>query len=223
MVAAARGLVRDCLLGASSSRADPGKTEWRVLKDLLPTDAATGGAGGHFGHAGPDHGGQRPLRRQWHHGLRPCLGASAEKEDTSTRSHPLARDHQQAPWPKGCPSAFHPTVSEAADRRAHDTLIALPEQAPKALSADRGYGADTSRAGLAGRNVRAVIPGRSDRRMKIGHDRTLSRQRNRIARMFAHLRISRAIAARHDQRADSFMSTSHITTARYPLKSVQVT
>ena len=36
------------------------------------------------------------------------------------------------------------------------------------------------RANLAERKIEAVIPGRSNRRVKIEHDRALYRQRNRI-------------------------------------------
>ncbi|MPT49029.1 MAG: hypothetical protein E2598_11510 [Sphingobium sp.] len=86
------------------------------------------------------------------------------------------------------------TVGEAADCRAYDTLIALPEQAPQALLADKG----SIRADLASRDIKAVIPGRSNRRVKIKHDRALYKQRNRIERMFGHLKINRAIATRYD-------------------------
>jgi hypothetical protein len=49
-----------------------------------------------------------------------------------------------------------------------------PERAPDALLADKGYGADAIRAGLAARDITAIIPGRSNRRVTIQHDRTLS-------------------------------------------------
>ncbi len=111
-------------------------------------------------------------------------------------------------------------MGEAADCKAYDTLIALPEQAPQALLADKGYDADAIRADLASRDIQAVIPGRSNRRVKIEHDRALYKQRNRIERMFGHLKINRAIATRYDQLAASFMSMVHIATARYWLKFV---
>jgi transposase len=96
----------------------------------------------------------------------------------------------------------------------------LPERAPKALLADKGYDADAIRADLASRNIRAVIPGRSNRRVKIEYDRGLYKQRNLIERMFGRLKINRAIATRYDQLATSFMSMVHIATARYWLKFV---
>lgn len=69
-------------------------------------------------------------------------------------------------------------------------------------------------------SIEAVIPGRSNRRVKIEHNRTLYRQRNRIERMFGHLKINRAITTRYDQLANSFLGMVHIATARYWLKFV---
>jgi transposase len=99
--------------------------------------------------------------------------------------------------------------------KAYDALIGLPERAPDALLADKGYDADAIRADLAGREIEAVIPGRSNRRVKIEHDRRLYKQRNRIERMFGHLKINRAIATRCDQLANSFLGMVHLAAARY--------
>ncbi|GFE76608.1 MULTISPECIES: IS5 family transposase [Novosphingobium] len=121
---------------------------------------------------------------------------------------------------RGRPLAFHLTVGEAADCNAYGTLIALPEQTPKALLADKGYDADAIRADLASRDIKAVISGRSNRRVRIEHDQALYKQRNRIQRMFGRLKINRAIATRYDQLAASFMSMVHIAAARYWLKFV---
>ena len=88
------------------------------------------------------------------------------------------------------------------------------------MLADKGYDADGIRADLAERNIEAAIPGRSNRRVKIEHDRALYKQRNRIERMFGQLKINRAIATRYDQLANSFLGMVHIATARYWLKLV---
>ena len=121
---------------------------------------------------------------------------------------------------RGRPIAFHLTVGEAADCKAYDTLIALPEQTPKALLANKGYDADAIRTDLARRGIQAVIPGRSNRRIKIDHDRALYRERNHIERFFGRLKINRAIDTRYDQLAESFLSMVHIAAARYWLKFV---
>ena len=51
--------------------------------------------------------------------------------------------------------------------------------------------------------------------MKIDQDRALYRQRNRIERMFGHLKINRAIATRYDQLANRFLGMVDTATARY--------
>ncbi|SUB55966.1 Transposase and inactivated derivatives [Brucella anthropi] len=53
---------------------------------------------------------------------------------------------------------------------------------------------DAIRDDLASRNIKPVIPGRANRRVKIEYDRTLYKQRNLIERMFGRLKINRAIA-----------------------------
>lgn len=99
-------------------------------------------------------------------------------------------------------------------------MIALPERPPTALLADKGYDSDAIRTDLAGRNIQAVIPGRSNRRVKIEHDRALYKERNHIERFFGRLKINRAIATRYDQLAESFLSMVHIAAARYWLQFV---
>ena len=55
---------------------------------------------------------------------------------------------------------------------------------------------------------------RSNRRVKIDHDRELYKQRNCIERMFGRLKINRSIATRYDQLANSFLGMVHIAPAR---------
>lgn len=88
------------------------------------------------------------------------------------------------------------------------------------MLADKGYDADAIRADLVERDIKVVIPGRSNRRVKIEHDRVLYKQRNRIERMFGHLKINRAIATRYDQLAETFLGMVYIASARYWLKFV---
>ena len=155
---------------------------------------------------------------------RPCLG-SGRKRGAHRRALGRSRGgftsklHCLADA-LGRPLAFHLTVGEAADCKAYDALIGLPERTPDALLADKGYDADAIRADLAERKIEAVIPGKSNRRVKIEHDQKLYKQRNRIERMFGHLKINRAIATRYDQLANSFLGMVHIATARYWLKFV---
>jgi len=112
----------------------------------------------------------------------------------------------------GRPFVFHLAVGEAADCRAYEALIGLPERTPGALLADKGYDAAAIRADLAERKIEAVVPGRSNCRVKIEHGRALYKPRNRIERMFGHLKINRAIATRHDQLANGFLGMVHLAT-----------
>jgi transposase len=63
------------------------------------------------------------------------------------------------------------------------------------------------------RNIQAVIPGRSNRRIKIEHDRALYRERNQIERFIGRLKINCVTQTRHDQRAESLLSMVHIAAA----------
>ncbi|MFM5955508.1 MAG: IS5 family transposase [Novosphingobium sp.] len=154
----------------------------------------------------------------------PTFRQRAEKGDASARSWLLAggftsKFHCLADALRR-PLAFHLTVGVAADCKAYDALIDLPERAPDALLADKGYDADAIRADLAERKIEAVIPGRSNRRVKFDYNRTLYKQRNPIERMFGQLKINHGIATRYDQMVNSCLGMVHLATARYWLKFV---
>ena len=77
---------------------------------------------------------------------------------------------------RGRPIAFHLTPGEAADCKAYDTLINLPEQAPDALLADRAYDTDAIRADLKERGIKPVIPPKSNRTATIRYSKRLYRR-----------------------------------------------
>jgi transposase len=58
--------------------------------------------------------------------------------------------------------------------------------------------------------------------VKIEHDGTLYRHRNRIERMFGRLKVNRPIATGYDQLANSFLGMTYLPTAKYWLKFVHV-
>ncbi|MGI9375404.1 MAG: hypothetical protein ACR2PC_04760 [Tsuneonella suprasediminis] len=103
-------------------------------------------------------------------------------------------------------AAIHGQLAEIARRSGSHISV---------LTIDYDMGAD-----LANRDIEAVIPGRSNRRVKTGHDRELYKQRNQIERFFGRLKINPAIATRYDQLAESFLFMVHIATARYCPKFV---
>jgi hypothetical protein len=70
----------------------------------------------------------------------------------------------------------------------------LPERTPDALQANKGSDADAIRVDLATRSIEPIIPDRSNRRVKISHDRTFYKQRNCTERKFGRLIIDWAIA-----------------------------
>jgi len=96
----------------------------------------------------------------------------------------------------------------------------LPERKPKALLADKAYDSDTIRADLKRRDIKAVIPPKSNRKVAIHYNKHLYRERNCIERVFGHLKINHAIATRYDQLAESFLGILFLASARYWLKFV---
>jgi transposase len=169
-------------------------------------------------------GGARSLQHRFHHGPRPCLGSGRKRGihqralgrsrgGFTSKVHCIADE-------KGRPIAFHLTPGEAADCKAYDELIDLPETPPDALLADKAYDTDLIRDDLAERGIEAVIPSKSNRTDPIPHDEGKYRERNWIERVFGHIKINRAVATRYDQLAETFMGTLCIAAARYWIKFV---
>jgi transposase len=76
----------------------------------------------------------------------------------------------------------------------------------KELLADKGYDTDAIRAFLKKRGIRAVIPGKSNRKKKIRHDKKAYIGRNVVERCFCRLKDWRRIATRYDKLAQNFFS-----------------
>ena len=83
-------------------------------------------------------------------------------------------------------------------------LPALPKA--EELLGDKGYDADWFRDALAKRDIAACIPSKSNRRIRIEHDRVLYRQRHKIENMFGRLKDWRRIHTRYDRCAHTFFS-----------------
>jgi transposase len=156
-----------------------------------------------------DDGRERALQHRQHFGPRPRLG-SGRKRGIHQRALGRSRGGFTSKIhclgdARGRPIAFHLTPGEAADCKAYDTLIDLPERTPDALLADKAYDTDAIRADLKQRGIKPVIPPKSSRKVAIRYSKRLYRQRNCIERVLGHLKINRAIATRYDQLADSFL------------------
>jgi transposase len=76
----------------------------------------------------------------------------------------------------------------------------------KELLADKGYDTNAFRAFLKQQNIRPVIPGKSNRKKRIRHDRKAYKNRNVIERCFGRLKDFRRIATRYDKLAQNFFS-----------------
>ena len=70
------------------------------------------------------------------------------------------------------------------------------------LVADRDSG--RFRDGLARAGIVPCIPGRSNRKAPIEHDKTLYKRRNLVERMFGRLKDWRRVATGHDRSAETF-------------------
>lgn len=92
--------------------------------------------------------------------------------------------------------------------------MALPVNKPKALLADKGYDGDAVRANLLMRGILPIIPPKANRREPIACDFRRYPDRNRIERMFGHLKHQRRIATRYDKTALSFASFLNLAAIR---------
>ena len=190
----------------------------------FPTMECVGRLGERGNHARRDDGGKRPLQHRLHFDPCTCLG-SGRKRGIHRRALGRSRGGFTSKVhcisdARGRPIAFHLTPGEAADCKAYDDLIDLPEQQPKALLADKAYDSDAIRADLKQRGIKAVIPPKSNRTTTIRYDKQLYRERNWIERVFGHLKINRAVATRYDQLAETFLGMLFLASARYWLKFV---
>ena len=92
--------------------------------------------------------------------------------------------------------------------------MAIPVIKPKALLADKGYDGDLVRDNLLIQGILPIIPPKSNRREPIPCDFRRYRDRNRIERMFGHLKQFRRVATRYDKTALSFASFLNLAAIR---------
>ncbi len=69
---------------------------------------------------------------------------------------------------------------------------------PKRLIADKAYDAQSLRGWMKSHRVTAPIPSTATRTVPYRHSRNAYRRRNRIERLFGHLRNWRRVATRYD-------------------------
>jgi transposase len=76
----------------------------------------------------------------------------------------------------------------------------------KELLADKGYDTDAFCAFLEKQGLKPVIPGKSNRKKHVRHDKKANKNRNVIERRFGRLKDFRRIATRYDKLAGNFFS-----------------
>jgi transposase len=77
----------------------------------------------------------------------------------------------------------------------------------KELLGDKAYDSNSFRKSLRKDGIRPVIPGRSNRKKRIRHDRHAYKGRNVIERCYCRLKDFRRVATRYDKLARNFFST----------------
>jgi transposase len=97
--------------------------------------------------------------------------------------------------------------------------MALADERPAHLLADKGYDSDAIRNALREKQITPVIPHRSNRKAAIRWNRRIYKERNVIERMIGHLKVNRAIATRYDKLAASFLDALHLATIRRCLRA----
>lgn len=108
----------------------------------------------------------------------------------------------------GNPLALSLTGGQVHDIKQAETLLALVE--PEALLGDKGYDADSFIDCLTARAIKAVIPPKSNRRVKRDCDFALYRERNLVERLFCIIKHFRGIATRYEKTARNFLAGLHL-------------
>ena len=97
---------------------------------------------------------------------------------------------------------------------AEDCVSLIP--GIKELLADKGYDTNAIWAFLKERGTKAVIPGKSNRKKKIRHDKEAYKKRNVVERCFCRLKDFRRIATRYDKFAqNSFSALCFVATLAF--------
>ncbi|WP_156470773.1 IS5 family transposase [Gluconobacter japonicus] len=115
---------------------------------------------------------------------------------------------------QGRPLGFVPTGGQVSDYKAVNALLGLPAPNPRAMLADRGYDSASFRQDLLIQEILPVIPSQKGRSVPQKTDWQRYRDRNRVERIFNHLKQMRRIAIHYNKTAPSFVSFLNIAAAR---------
>ncbi|MEO1969744.1 MAG: IS5 family transposase [Sphingomonadaceae bacterium] len=113
-----------------------------------------------------------------------------------------------------CDEKGRPHVLLLTPGNTHDAKVArlaINAMPPSGyLAADKGYDSNALRSWLIERGTTPVIPAKSNRKVRIKHDRQIYRQRNGVERMFCRFKDWRRVATRFDRNIKTFMASSAI-------------
>jgi transposase len=99
------------------------------------------------------------------------------------------------------------TPGQQHDVTAVDELLAnVPERPVEAAIMDKAYDSDEIRKKLEEKHIKPVIPERSNRKEKKGHDKQQYRERNRVERLINRLKHFRAVATRYEKLSCTFLA-----------------
>ena len=90
------------------------------------------------------------------------------------------------------------------------TVGRVAQVEPKALLGDKGYDADSLLNSLEVRAIKAVIPPKSNRKVKRDCDFALYAERNLVERFFNTIKHYRGIATRYEKTARNFLAGLHL-------------
>lgn len=111
----------------------------------------------------------------------------------------------------GNPLRFLLSPGQAADISYAPSLVEGYRSA--AVIADRAYDSDAFVGRVAEGAAEAVIPSRKNRKHQRVIDRNLYRDRNKVERFFAWVKLFRRIATRYEKTASSYLAVVHLAAA----------
>jgi transposase len=100
------------------------------------------------------------------------------------------------------------TGGQVHDITQAEALMAQVE--PEALLGDKGYDADHLIESLTAREIRVVIPAKSNRKVRRDCDFALYCERNLVERFFCVIKHFRAVATRYEKTARNFLAGLHL-------------
>ena len=108
----------------------------------------------------------------------------------------------------GMPLFFTLTAGQESDYSQAKTLIDYHPSTH--IIADRGYDSDEIVSYIESRGVKAIIPPRSNRKVRRSFDRIAYKLRNRIERLFGKIKQHRRLATRFEKSVVNYASMVYI-------------